>query len=260
MRRSSGLVLVGLCVALAQGCDDKPKNVAPAASSLEPAKPMSAGAVAFAVEGASSKASWTMDAPFEKIHGEIAGGLSGDLFIDAGDLTKSAGLLRCDLAGFVLFQQKRDDAKAEYGERVKNDTQNGHARTWLEISPDTPEEQRKKNAISEFKITKLTTDTPDLGKVSGATRTVTGVLTGDLLLHGRKLERTVKFEAVFTYDGDRPKSVKVRTTEPLQVGLDEFDVRPRDAFGHLAQKTLGDLAGKVAKAAPVTLEFSATAK
>ena len=39
--------------------------------------------------------------------------------------------------------------------------------------------------------------------------------------------------------------------------LDEYDVRPRKGFGVLAAKTLDALAPKVAKAAEVTVEFSA---
>jgi hypothetical protein len=52
----------------------------------------------------------------------------------------------------------------------------------------------------------------------------------------------------------------VRTLEPLRIGLEEFDVRPREAFGKLAQKTLDALGTKVAKEAPLQVEFSARVK
>jgi len=49
----------------------------------------------------------------------------------------------------------------------------------------------------------------------------------------------------------------VRTTEPLDAGLEEYDVRPREAFGKLAQRTLDALGTKVAKSAPLQVEFTA---
>ena len=45
--------------------------------------------------------------------------------------------------------------------------------------------------------------------------------------------------------------------QPLTIGLDEYDVRPRTGFGKLAARTLEALAPKVAKFAEVHLEFVA---
>jgi len=249
----AGVVVFGVS-ALLMGCGDKPsENAAPTASAFESAKPASASAAAFVVDSASSKAGWTMEAPFEKIFGEIAGGISGDLFIDPADVTKTTGLLNADLGKLDLFQQKRKDEKDEKSEfepRTRSDKQNEHARGWLELEKD------KANATSQFAIKKVETDTPDLTKLSGAERKISGTLTGELLVHGRKAERKVKFDAVFTFDGDKPTKVTVKTTEPLEVTLEVFDVRPHDAGG----KTLAALAPKVAKSAPVLIEFTASLK
>ena len=107
----AGVVVFGVS-ALVMGCGDKPsENAAPTATAFESAKPASAAAIAFVVDTASSKAAWTMEAPFEKIFGEIAAGISGDLFIDPSDLTKTTGLLNADLGKLDLFQQKRKDEK-----------------------------------------------------------------------------------------------------------------------------------------------------
>ena len=56
------------------------------------------------------------------------------------------------------------------------------------------------------------------------------------------------------------KSVAFHTTKPFTIGLVEYDVKPRDGFGIVAQKTLGDLAPKVATEASVSIEFNAVSK
>ena len=252
MKRSS--LVWSLCVLGALGCGDEPsKNAAPTATALESAKPASAEALAFVVDSKASKAAWTMEAPIEKIFGELPAGLSGQLFIDPKDLTKTTGLLEGDLSTLDLFQQKRKDEKdekSEFGERVRSDKQNEHARAWLQLEKD------KAFAKSQFAIKKLSTDTADLTKLSGAERKVTGSLTGELLVHGRKAERTVKFEATFTFAGDKISKVTAKTLEPLDVNLEEFDVRPHDPGG----KTLQALAPKVAKSAPVMIDLVALPK
>lgn len=236
------------------GCGDAPsKNAAPTASALASAQPASAGAVQLSVVAASSKASWVMDAPFEKIFGELPAALSGELFVDPSDVTQSTGLLEADLTKLDLFQQRRkdeNDEKSEFGERTRSDKQNEHARGWLELEKD------KAFAKSQFSIKKLETETADVTKLSGPERKITGTLTGELLLHGRKAERKLKFEATFTFAGGKLTKLVVKTTEPLDVNLEQFDVRPHDVAG----KTLLELAPKVARSAPVLLEFSAVPK
>ena len=56
----------------------------------------------------------------------------------------------------------------------------------------------------------------------------------------------------------------MKTTEPLNIGLEEFEVNPRDDAGKFV-KSLTDalssnLKGKVAQHAPIMLEFTANAK
>lgn len=246
-------VVLGSALASLAACGDEPsKNAAPTATALESAKPASASALPFAIDEKSSKASWMMEAPFEKIFGEIASGISGTVFIDPADLKTTAGLFEADLGKLDLFQQVREnekDEKSAFKERTRSDKQNEHAKAWLQL-------EKSEFAKAQFKIKKLETETNDVSKLSGAERKVTGTLTGDLLVHGRSAERKVKFEAVFTYDGDKLSKVTMKTTEPLDVNLEEFDIRPHDPGG----KTLAALAPKVAKSAPVTIELSASPK
>jgi len=246
---------VGLMAAT--GCGNKSSvQVAPSASALESAKPASATALTFSIDPASSKASWEMVAPVEKIFGELSAGITGDLSIDPTDVTKTTGLLMADIGKIDLFQQKRDDEKGEFGEKKHNDKQNEHAKQWLEIDPEQKEDARKKNSVAQFSIMKITTDTPDLTKLTGAERKISGTMTGSLLLHGHKAEKSMKFEATFTFDGDKPKKVVVETKEPMKISLDEFDVKPHDAAG----KTLKALDSKVAADAPVMISFTANVK
>ena len=97
----------------------------------------------------------------------------------------------------------------------------------------------------------------NLTKMTGAERTVALKATGEFLLHGHKAEKVAELTATFHFEGDKPVSVHVKTAKPLAIGLAEYDVKPRDAFGKFAAKTLDVLAPKVAKEALVSLEYTA---
>ena len=78
-----------------------------------------------------------------------------------------------------------------------------------------------------------------------------------LRIHGHTVPKSARVELTFTFEGDTATGVRVRSLEPVSVGLEEYDVRPRSAFGTLAQRTLAALGEKVATAAPVTFDFRA---
>ena len=258
-RASFSLFLLAMTVA---ACDKKPSTtLAPESSALGPAMKASANARAFEIATTGSKATFLMNAPVEKISGEAADATKGTIYVDPADLMQTSALLQVDLDKLVLYQQRREDEKGEFGERAKNPKQNEHARAWLEISSDAPADQRELNRWVEYKIDKvIAASATDLGKLSGAERKVTATVEGELRLHQRKTRKQAKIEATFKYEGDKLASVSVKTTEPLVVGLEEHDVRPRELFGKLAQKTLADLGQKVAKEAPIELELVANAK
>ncbi len=243
------------------GCEDKPnKSLAPTSSALAPAE-KAKDATTLTVEAKGSKVEFLMNAPLEKINGVVEDGTEGEINVVPTDVTKTTALIKVDLDKLTLYQQKREDEKGDYSERKKNDTQNEHARAWLEISEDAPKDVREKNRWAEFKIDRIVEPSAtDLTKLSGAERKITGWAVGDFRLHGRKQEKRVNVEATFSYAGDKLTGVKVKTLAPLNVGLEDFDVKPREAFGKLAQKTLGALGNKVATEAPITLELSAKAK
>ncbi|MCY0985625.1 hypothetical protein OV203_00685 [Nannocystis sp. ILAH1] len=250
-----------LLVVFASACGGgEPVKLAPKAEKLEVKPPPPAPTtVHLAIDGATGKLGFDMEAPIEKIRGKVpASALSGEVWLDPADLAKSRGLVRVDLRDLELYQRTAPEAGKEFGEEVKDDTQNQHARQWLEISPDTPAEELAKNTVVEFALTRITdASVTDLSKVTGPERTVTFTASGDFLLHQRKAEKSVKLEAVFRYDGDALREVHVKSVEPLTIGLDEYDVRPRTGFSKLAAKTLEQLSPKVAKEAAVSLEFVA---
>ncbi|WP_438012024.1 hypothetical protein WME89_37850 [Sorangium sp. So ce321] len=243
----------------ATACEEEKPRLAPAATELKAPEVKAPAAASFAIDRASSKVELAMDAPREKIRGRIQGAAAGTLQVDPADVTRTTGLITVDLSTLELFQTAvGDDGKP--GEEKKSDLQNEHARTWLEISKDTPDAVREKNEKAQFAIRSISTSgEKDLTKMSGAERTVTVTASGDFLLHQRQSPRTVELIATFRYEGDRLAGLTVKTAKPFTVGLAEHDVRPREAFGKLAQKTLEVLSPKVAKEALVSLELSATA-
>lgn len=265
--RASTLCFALLCCAIAplsfaalSGCESKASEgpaLAPTASALAATAPKAASAKKFTVDLASGKVEFMMEAPKEVIRGRVTGATTGELQIDPSDLTKTTGLLSVDISGIELYQKVADDA-GKFSDEKKSDLQNEHARTWLEISPDAPEDVRKKNSRVEFSIASVeAVGEKDVTKMSGADRKATVKAKGDFLLHGHKTEKTAELEVNFHYEGDKLASVSVKSIKPFAVGLAEHDVRPRDKFGSLAQKTLEVLSPKVAKEALVSVELTA---
>jgi hypothetical protein len=255
------LSAVALVVLVAAGCEDNSASVkiAPTSSALTPGKAAAMGSMQFSVDKAGSKVDFLMEAPQEKIRGRVHGATEGDLQINLDDITKTTGLLTVDISGIELYQAKADDS-GKFSEETKNDTQNKHVRTWLEISPDAPEDVRAKNSKVQFSITSIgTTGEKNINKLTGAERKVTFTAKGDFLLHQHKGEKTAELEATFKFEGDRPVSVAIKTVKPFGVGLAEYEVKPRDAFGKFAQKGLDALAPKVAKEAIVSIDLTAKA-
>lgn len=260
--------LCALC-AVTGACKDKPQvELAPVASAALSAAPAAATATAFAVDSASSKVAFLMDSPLEKIDGDASGGLSGDIFVDLSDVTKSTALVKVDLQKLTLYQQKREDEKGSYGTRAKSDLQNEHARNWLQITPFAGEvtpEQAEANRWVEFKIDQVDgASSSNIAAQTGAARTFTATATGEFRLHGRKQTKSAKLEITVNYAGDKPQSLHVKTVEPLKIGLAEFEVNPRDNAGKFVKSVTealsSNLKGKVAQEAPLTLDFTANAK
>lgn len=260
MKRSPVLCASLLCLWLA-ACEDKPNpSAAPTTSSLAPAKPTTEAAKPFDIETATSKVRFDMDAPIEKIFGEVDSSASGEVFVDLEDLTKCTGLLKIDLDKLVLYQQKREKEDAAFGERTKSDTQNEHARNWLGIGKDVADADKQKHRFIELKITKVEAKGPkSLAAMQGDERKTTLVVTGDFRLNERAVAKTAELELTFKMSGDKPTSIHVKSVSPIAVNLDAHDVRPKDTLGAILQKTTEELATlgkKVSKDAMVSIDLT----
>ena len=262
--RAFALLALGTGLFAAVGCDDKPPPpavvIAPAATALAPAKPAAMGAVKLAIQKAPSKIDFMMAAPKEKIHGTANDSTTGDLNVDPNDLTKSTGLITIDISGLEIFQAVAADSDGKFAPETKSDAQNKHARIWLEISDDAPADKRAEYSKVQFSIKSIdVAGEKSLTKMTGAERKVLLTAKGEFLLHGHKADKTVELAATFKVEGEKIVSVSVTTVKPIPVDLAEFDVKPRDAFGRFASKTLDVLSPKVNKEALVSINFTAKA-
>lgn len=252
----------------AAGCAESEKPASPSTSTAAStaAAVVTAGVKApsgptsgskFVIDTAGSKVDFLMEAPQEKIVGHVPGATTGELHIDGMATQKATGSVVVDISGIEVFQAK-PDKDGKFGSETKVEAQNKHARTWLEISDDAPADKRKENATVRLVIKSMEpVGESNLAKIPGAERKVTMKVTGDFTLHGKTVEKTAEVEATFKVEGDKPVSVAVKTLKPFSVGLAEHDVKPRDAFGKFAAKTLEVLSPKVNKEALVSLDFTA---
>jgi hypothetical protein len=263
-----GIVLLGTALACNKEKPPEEQKLAPTAAALEAPMPKAASAVPFQVDASSSSFTFLMDSPLEKIDGDAPKSVTGELFVDPADLTKSTALVKADLKQLTLYQQKRGDEKGEYGARKKSDLQNEHAQDWLQLRAKDGEvtaEQAETNRFAELKILKLENlSATDVTKLTGAERKVTATVSGDFRLHGRKATKSAKVELNFKYAGDKLEAIEVKTLEPFMITLEEFEVHPRDAAGKLVKKLSeaisSNLKGKVAADAPVSVSFVAKPK
>lgn len=244
------------------GCDDDNKTkVAPTATALEKVEAKSDMAGTYAIVAKGSKVDFNMDAPKEKIIGSVADATTGEIFVDLSDLTKTTANVDVDIEGLEIYQRKPGD-DGEFGEKKKEPRQNEHARTWLQIDGEGADPAEvKKNRLSQFVIKNVTESSEkDLSKVKDGEKKVTLTVTGDFLLHQHTKSKTAKIEATFKFKDGKPVSVHVKTVEPFAIGLAEYEVKPRETFGKLAQSTLEVMAPKVAKEARVEIDFTAEFK
>jgi len=251
------LVLVG---GLWVGCEDEPEGPVDPELAAPEALEQTVTRRTFSIDRASSNVDFLMEAPLENIHGVAPRSMEGDLYVELADITASRGLIKIDVDTMELFQRRREAEDGDFGEEVKDDTQNEHARTWFQISEDAPAGVREANRWAQFNVTSISdASATNVLEMEGAQRTITATIAGDFHLHGHTAQKSAEVELVFVFDGDEPRTMQVRTLSAVDVGLEEHDIRPRSAFGTLAQATLGTLGQKVAEAAPITFELTSNA-
>jgi len=258
MQRASAVLAglgLGLLVILpACGKKDPPVVLAESASAVQAvAPPPSAKIVPFTVDPA-SKSSIDMPAPNEHIKADTTAA-AGKLDVDLMNVENTRGEVKIDLTTFTTHT---------FTDADKNQGQTTHSLNWLEVGDlvDAPTKAANRYAVfgiqsidgaSAKDVTKVTPTKEGADEV----RTVTLTAHGEFLVHGRKVKKDAALEVRFVGPAGAPTRIDVKTTAPVKVLLAEHDVKPRDKFGKLAQKSFDLLGTKVAETADITLDLHA---
>jgi hypothetical protein len=254
----ASVALLALAAIGVAGCGKKADAVelAPAASSLAASAPAGEAGVWHYTVDSKSTTHVELAGLKEHIKGDTTAA-AGTLDVVPRDLAQSRGLVRVDLSTFSTSTFGNDDDHA----------QTRHARTWLEVEVgDKISEEMRWAELAIRSIDNLSAT--DLTKVAATkegqddVRTVSMIVHGDLLVHGRKVYKDDVVDVSFRYPaggrGDsKPERIEIKSKQPLQVVLREHDVRPRDPAGQVLAWTTKLLA-KVAETADVTVDVSAT--
>ena len=260
MRRLALLVTVLSIPVVVLACskdEPKPAILAESASALvAAAPPKTAKVMPYAIDAA-SKTSIDMPAPNEHIKADTSAA-AGKLDVDLMNVENSRGEVKIDLT--TLTTHTFDDAD-------KNTSQTTHSHNWLEVGDLVDAQTKEANKYAVFAIQSVDgASAKDVSKVAPVkeggddVRTVTLTAHGEFLVHGHKVKKDVPLEVKFhspagSAPDAQPTRIDVRTTSPMKVLLAEHDVKPRDNFGKLAQKSFNLLGTKVAETADVTLDL-----
>lgn len=202
----------------------------------------------------------------------------GELAVDLMDLPRTRGTVEMDLASVAM------DGDGDAGVDIQLSQQ---AQGWLDVGADRPEAARERlrwarftirsidhasaDAAHEGRVAKkgtLPALAEDAGDAATDTREVRSVdldATGDLELHGFRVQRTARLRALFEYAapavaGARPVRILIQTRAPLVVSLAVHDIKPRDSNGVLLAEGMKLLGSKVGKDARVSLDLAAVPK
>lgn len=266
--RWGGASALALVAASLGGCDKDKKDtpavvVAPTATVLAPSTAAPTSMVVKMKLRPTGTTSIDMPAPNEHIKAQTTVA-AGNLDVDLMDLSQTRGEVKVDLTSLKT---------ATFGEAAKNETQTGHALTWLEVGDaekeKLPEAVKAANKFAVFAIRSIDgLAVKELAKVTPATdkgqdvRTVELVAHGELLIHGHKVNKDVPLivkvsHAAGAATTTKPTSIAITTKEPLKVVLAEHEVRPRDDVGKIAKAAFKLIGTKVAESASISMDFSA---
>lgn len=240
----------------APGCSKKQERDAKPAPTITPPAPLPQKAQSdlihhFDVDPQAAQVEFAMEAPLEKIRGRVPSkAVQGGVWVDRQKQLQLAGTFRVSLSELELFQRKADKGGA-FGQEVKNDTQNEHARNWLEIDNKAPANEREKNLQASFSFEHPTqTSTPKLSELPTGEHRTEWTASGPFIIHQRSQNLSVSLIITVDKRADGELHIKqLATSKPVPIDLDKFDVRPRTAFGKLAQKSLSMMSEKVAQVA-----------
>jgi polyisoprenoid-binding protein YceI len=236
-----GRLIVAAFLVVAQGgCDWTAKGAAPSASAAVARAPVRFvvqpfGAAVIVVNGEGH--------PKPSDVKGLVQSFGGELEIDLEDLTRSRGMVTIDLAGLETHSLGDDALDADITGRVRD---------WLEVG---------KEPLRFARFTLRAVDRAseqNALEAAGDKRAVTLFVTGDLTLHGVKVEKKMELAASFAMADGVVSRVTLRTAQPVAVSLSEHGVRPRGPDGvEIADSALGAAGAGHVDAASVTFEISA---
>lgn len=250
MRKPKILLVLSASLVLLAGCgNDSSVAPAPTASALAPSVAQASKTLVKMTIDPSGKAMFDMKAPLENIKGTVSG-FGGDVEIELADLTKSRGTITMDITTLETHT---------FGDEGKDKTQSEHARTWMEVGPNTAADKKEKFKLATYAIREVTgVSQADVMKLSGASREVTLSTKGDFLLHGRSVTLTLDLSCAFQFEGDKLTGISIKSAKPATVNLKAHAIEARDNAGEaVIAKTLELFGKKVADDASVTFEVMA---
>jgi polyisoprenoid-binding protein YceI len=253
-------------VALNSGCEEKKKEepvaatpatsvsstaaAAPAAAiAAKPTTPEpEAGSARFVV--VAGKGSFLIDAPLEKIKG-MTDETRGYVDVNPKELAKSRGELMVRVSTLKT---------STFGDMDKDAAQTEHARNWMEVGPDSPQDARMKYEWATLTVNSIDPTPPALAAATDANgaRAVKAKVSGDFTIHGITSKKTVPVTVTFKGPADAPTDFVIKTDEPMAVSMKEHDIRPRDKVGSFLSGALERIGKKIDD--KVQVSFEATAK
>lgn len=250
MRLSNILPILSVSAVLLAGCGNE-NSVAPApsASALAPSVAETSKTLAKMTIDPSGTAMFDMKAPLENIKGTVKG-FGGDIEVELTDLTKSRGTITIDITTLETHT---------FGEEGKDTTQTEHARTWMEVGPNTAADKKKQFMLATYAIREVTgASQANVMAMSGDSRNVTLTTKGDFLLHGRPVALSLDLSCAFMFEGDKLKGISIKSVKPATVNLKAHAIEARDNAGEaVVAKTLELFGKKVSDDAMVTFEVMA---
>jgi polyisoprenoid-binding protein YceI len=233
-----------------------PSAVAAAPSGSAAAPSGSAAARAAVLPVRQGKATFLIDAPLEKIRGEVSEA-RGEVRLDAADLGQTRGEVSFRVTTLRTLT---------FGEAGKDESQTDHARNWLQVGSKSEAADRQRYEWATFRVMAVEVAAPpgggaarlaDLPAEADGSRVVRGKAVGDLSLHGVTRSHTIAFTARVSGPAAAPTGLVLTTERPLDLSLKDHAVEPRDEIGSLLAGALEKIGKKISDRVQVSLEVKA---
>lgn len=192
---------------------------------------------------ANGRVSFLIDAPLEKIKGHWAR-TGGQLRVDPTRLEQTRGEVTMDLSTLQV---------TTFTDASQNDTQAHHARNWLEIGGEVPEQTRHRFRVATFRIERVVSAEPP-AFAQGVLQS-NALVEGTMTLHGVESTHQVAVQVVAEGDPRAPRSLRIASRQPIRLSLKHHDVKPRDLTGRFLAGALEQVGQKISDTVQVSFDF-----